>query len=450
MAERRAGVLFHPTSLPSHKLDKQAWYFLDWLEKAELSVWQMLPLSEPVQGLSPYQSVSAFAMNPALLPDDWQNQFDEGAYKQYLKDVPHWLEEYALFMALRKAHEYKTWSQWPAPFRNCDADALAQFEKRHYTEIELLKKQQFMLHHIWSSLKAAANEKGIALFGDMPIFVAYDSADVWANPHLFKLGKDLLPEVVAGVPPDYFSETGQRWGNPHYDWPEMRKDKFAWWTQRVSEALKQFDMIRIDHFRGLEACWEIPADEPTAINGKWVKVPGEGFLTHLKEFFPNLPLIAEDLGLITPEVVALKEQFNLPGMSVLQFGFNGLPDNPHSLDEQVENSVVYTGTHDNDTSLGWWLSLEDPNFKYWVMSRLHGNENDMPWPLIEAALASVAGLAIVPMQDFLALDSNHRMNVPGTVDGNWTWSIKGEQVTSELAKKIATLVEKTARVVSWE
>lgn len=445
MNKRMAGVLLHPTSLPSHCLDDQAWYFLDWMEQAQLSVWQMLPLTEPVQGLSPYQSVSAFAMNPALLPSDWQAQLNESAYQAFLQKPPHWLNDYAVFMALRKAQGYQTWSDWPKPFRDREPEALETFSRQHAAEIELLKQQQFMLLDIWRRLKQTANDKGIALFGDMPIFVAYDSADVWANPSLFKLDEQDLPTVVAGVPPDYFSETGQRWGNPHYDWEAMQATDFEWWVNRVLGAFEQFDLIRIDHFRGLEACWEIDATEETAMNGRWVKVPGEALLEHLQDRYPDLPLVAEDLGIITPEVVALKDKFGLPGMSVLQFGFNGLPDNPHALDEQVENSVVYTGTHDNDTSLGWWQSLEDPNHRYWILSQLKGSEAEMPWPLIEAAFASVAKLAVVPMQDFLALGNEYRMNLPGTVEGNWTWAYETEQLTPKLAQKIAGLVNKTNR-----
>ncbi|MGC9386163.1 MAG: 4-alpha-glucanotransferase [Hydrogenovibrio sp.] len=445
MRQRKAGVLLHPTSLPSGRIDDQAWQFLDWMEQAGLRVWQMLPLSEPVQGLSPYQSVSAFAMNPALLPEDWEARLDEKGYRQFLADPPHWLQNYALFMTLRNHFNQTSWSQWPTAYRNRGKQALADFAKTHATEVDHLKRQQYMLRKNWMALKTAANAKGIALFGDMPIFVAYDSADVWANPHQFKLDATGQPTVVTGVPPDYFSETGQRWGNPHYDWEVMQADGFQWWLQRVRGELELFDLIRIDHFRGLEACWEIDAAEETAMNGHWVKVPGAALLKTLQETFAKLPLVAEDLGIITPEVVALKEQFDLPGMSVLQFGFNGLPDNPHSLKEQVENSVVYTGTHDNDTSLGWWQSLETDEYRHWVRKQLPATQAPMPWPLIQAAFESVAHLAVIPMQDFLGLDNHSRMNVPGTMDHNWRWQLKAQQLTSALAAQVAELVHKTHR-----
>lgn len=445
MSHKKAGVLLHPTSLPSGKLDEQAWRFLDWMAQANLSVWQMLPLTHPVQGLSPYQSVSAFAMNPALLPVNWLEMIDEETFQSFEQEPPHWLNDYALFMALRQHFKMTSWAEWPDAYRHRDFEALTLFAETHAYEIRFLKKQQFVLRQIWQKLKDAAHEKGITLFGDMPIFVAYDSVDVWANPHLFKLDDDLNPTVVTGVPPDYFSETGQRWGNPHYDWQEMQKDGFQWWHHRIQSDLSLFDLIRIDHFRGLEASWEIAVDEETAVNGHWVKVPGQFFLDSLQQAFPQLPLVAEDLGIITPEVTALKERYHLPGMSVLQFGFNGLPDNPHALAEQVENSVVYTGTHDNDTSLGWWNSLEDNDYKQWVSSQLPASEDPMPWPLIEAAFQSVAHLAMVPMQDFLSLGTEDRMNTPGTIENNWTWQFRWDQVSPEITEKIAGLVNASDR-----
>ncbi|WEJ63125.1 4-alpha-glucanotransferase [Thiomicrorhabdus lithotrophica] len=458
MNKRQAGVLLHPTSLPNPngkpgQLNNQAWLFLDWMESAGLSIWQMLPLTEPHDDLSPYQAVSAFALNPALLPDDWQSFIEPQAFAAYSKTPPHWLEDYALFMAIRDNQNHASWSQWPDGLKNRDTDVLQAFSLEHSEKITALKQQQYVLSVIWHKLKKEANQKGIQLFGDMPIFVAFDSADVWANPDQFQLDEDLNPTVVTGVPPDYFSETGQRWGNPHYNWQAMQADGFSWWRKRVAEALKQFDLVRIDHFRGLEASWEIDATEETAINGHWVKIPGEALLDVLQKDFPDLPLVAEDLGIITDEVVALKEKYALPGMSVLQFGFNGLPDNPHSLHEQVENSVTYTGTHDNDTTLGWFESLDD-GAKHWIMEQLTPLARDkiaqanlpeelllsMPWPLIVAGFESVASRVIVPMQDFLMLDSSHRMNIPGTSEGNWGWQFDWSQVPEELAVHIKTLV----------
>lgn len=459
MNKRQAGVLLHPTSLPNSsgkpgQLNEQAWLFLDWIESAGLSLWQMLPLTEPHDDLSPYQAVSAFALNPALLPENWQAQLHEVEFALYLANPPHWVEDYALFMAIRAQQNHASWSDWPEELKHRDKMALQTFKDAHIDEITVLKKQQFVLSQIWIKLKKDANLRGIELFGDMPIFVAFDSADVWANPKEFQLDENLNPTVVTGVPPDYFSETGQRWGNPHYNWDEMQKNGFSWWKKRVAEALSQFDLVRIDHFRGLEASWEIDAKEETAINGQWVQTPGDELLQALKVEFPDLPLVAEDLGIITEGVVALKEKFALPGMSVLQFGFNGLPDNPHSLYEQVENSIAYTGTHDNDTSLGWFETL-DEGMKNWVLEQLIPMTADklaqaqlpenMPWPLIAAALDSIAERVIVPMQDFLMLDTEHRMNVPGSCEENWRWQFEWSMVADELAKQINILVKQSGR-----
>jgi len=448
--ERKAGVLLHPTSLPNEEglgqLNQDAWKFVNWMEESGLQVWQMLPLTQPVSGLSPYQSTSAFAVNPDLLPEDWFLEVEAKDFDKYLKSPPHWLEDYALFMTLRLHFELRSWSSWPKEYRDRNSETLEVFSKNHASEIHFIKKQQFALATIWQKLKKHANQKGIQLFGDMPIFVAFDSADVWTNPQQFKLDENFNPRVVAGVPPDYFSETGQNWGNPHYDWEVMEKDGFKWWKSRIAEALLQFDLIRIDHFRGLESCWEIDAKQETAVNGHWEKVPGKALLGVLQECFSELPLVAEDLGIITPEVVALKEAFGLPGMSVLQFGFNGLPDNPHSLAEQVENSVVYTGTHDNDTSLGWWHSVDNQKTRDWILSQLPTQYGEMPWPLIQAAMRSPARLMIAPMQDFLSLDGLSRMNVPGTVENNWAWQFDWEQVSIDLASKIKQMVTDTSRL----
>lgn len=442
---RSAGVLLHPTSLPSGVLDYQAWLFLDWMQRAGLSIWQVLPLTAPHDDLSPYQSVSAFAFNPRLLPKGWQKQVDEKAFERYLKSPPHWLEDYALFMTLRQQFHHQAWSTWPEPYRYREADALIAFAKTHADAVRQIKKQQYYLQHLWATLKRDANAKGIQLFGDMPIFVAYDSVDVWANPDQFLLDEHLQPTVVTGVPPDYFSATGQRWGNPHYDWQKMQADDFGWWTRRVEAALTQFDLLRIDHFRGLEASWYIKASELTAMNGEWIKSPGEALLKHLQARFNPLPLVAEDLGIITPEVVVLKQAFNLPGMSVLQFGFSGLPDNPHAPHELVENSVVYTGTHDNDTTLGWFKELA-PDTQSWVLSQLHQKAGPMPWPLIITGLQSIAERVIVPMQDWMALGSEHRMNIPGTVGNNWLWQFDWQDVPPELDDKIFYWVNQTQRL----
>ena len=450
--QRQAGVLLHPTSLPNGCLDHQAWRFLDWMAQAGLRVWQMLPLSEPVQGLSPYQSLSAFALNPALLPPHWQQAFDQPGFDAFCQHPPHWLEDYALFRVLRQVYDHQAWSAWPVALRDRDPEALSQFAKQHAQAIKHIKQEQYHLLGLMQQLKKDANARGIALFGDVPIFVAYDSADVWAHPEQFRLDRQGQPTVVTGVPPDYFSETGQRWGNPHYDWDQMQADGFDWWHKRMQQMQQLFDWVRIDHFRGLESSWEIQADEPTAIEGRWVKAPGHALLQTLKTTVPDLNWVAEDLGVITPEVVALKEAFELPGMSVLQFGFDGLPDNPHALGAQTQNTIVYTGTHDNNTTLGWWQSLTDEGQKSWILHSLADYEEvvdvnePMPWPMIAAAFATPARLAMVPMQDFLGLDQNSRMNTPGTIEANWHWQLEASQLTQALSVKIKQLAQATTRI----
>lgn len=442
---RCAGVLLHPTSLPSGKLDADVWRFLDWMTEANLKVWQMLPLTQPVDGLSPYQAVSAFALNPALLPENWQDTVDTTAFADFMANPPHWLKPYALFTLLKQHSGGKAWNEWPDAWRFRDADTLTAVEREHADALRSICMEQFALISCWLAIRQEANRRGIRLFGDIPIFVGYDSVDVWSNPHEFRLDDQLNPTVVTGVPPDYFSETGQRWGNPHYHWPHMLANGFRWWQQRMAWSLELFDLVRIDHFRGLEASWEIPSSEPTAMVGEWVKAPGAELLAALKGSHSALPVVAEDLGIITPEVVELKNRFGLPGMSVLQFGFNGLPDNPHSLAEQVENSVVYTGTHDNETSLGWWQALTDEGQKSWILSQLDLTVGDMPWPLIEAALQSPAHMAVIPLQDFLGLDNQARMNTPGTIVDNWLWRYDSHQLTPELAQRIAQRVAAAQR-----
>lgn len=465
LPERKAGVILHVSSLPNPEnterkasgcLNEQAWRFIDWMHLAGLKVWQMLPLNAPHDDLSPYSALSAFAMNPRFLPAGWQAVFAEASSEDfvgYQKEMAFWLEDYALFMVLRNTFNHQSWNDWPHEYKYRESKALQDFAQKNAAQMDVIKQQQFVLHRLWHQLKVYANEKDIVLFGDMPIFVAYDSADVWANPQGFKLDENLTPTVVAGVPPDYFSETGQRWGNPHYDWQAMQEDNFEWWYQRVAYALSNLDVLRIDHFRGLESSWEIQADEETAINGRWQEVPGKALLQTLQQRIVPLPLVAEDLGVITEEVVALKESFEMPGMAVLQFGFNGLPDNPHALNEQIAHSVAYSGTHDNNTTVGWFAEL-DAGAQNWVWSQLEGMHMlieksglpvEMPWPLIAAGLKSAPNWFIVPMQDWLMLDETHRMNVPGTVGENWLWQLREDQLDDSLATKIAELIKITGR-----
>ncbi|MBN2648034.1 MAG: 4-alpha-glucanotransferase [Thiotrichales bacterium] len=467
MAPRQAGVLLHLTSLPNEEgqlgcLNHQAWRFLAWMEQAGLQLWQTLPLNHTHADLSPYSALSAFALNPAFLPKDWQQELQFAGYASdfevFCQQEAAWLDDYALFIVLRDLQQNRSWLDWPTPLKLRDPSALAEIATQHHARIEHLKQQQFVLNRLWQRLKQDAHQRGITLFGDMPIFVALDSADVWAHSEQFLLDEQRQPIWVAGVPPDYFSETGQRWGNPHYDWARMAQEDFAWWQQRIAKALQQFDLLRIDHFRGLQACWQIAASEPTAVNGHWQEVPGAALLQTLSERFTPLPLVAEDLGLITPEVIALKEQFALPGMAVLQFGFNGLPDNPHALASITENSVIYTGTHDNDTTLGWFEQLDAAEQSavqqtlaaYWQQNPVAGAlcqsvPCTIPWSLIVAAFSSPAQRVLIPMQDFLGLDGAHRMNVPGVAQGNWRWQMNWDTLPASLAPQIAQLVEGSRR-----
>ena len=351
----RAGLLLHPTSLPSGTLaDAGRW--LDFMQAAGFCVWQMLPLGIPLSGLSPYQCASAFAVNPALFPE---TRVDMRRFVGWHRQQYYWLDDYARFMILKAEHGGAPWTDWPVPLRDRDADALAAFDAAHADALKAVMVEQYRAAVCWQGIRAAAAERGIQLFGDMPIFVAHDSADVWAQRDLFLLDEQGHPTVVAGVPPDYFSATGQRWGNPHYNWDAMRADGFHWWRRRLAAHFEWFDLLRIDHFRGLVASWEIPAQEPTAIHGKWVVVPGAELLQKIADEMGELPLVAEDLGIITPEVTELRHRFGLPGMAVLQFAFDHHADNPHKPENVHPDTVYYTGTHDNDTTLGWWSSQSD-------------------------------------------------------------------------------------------
>ncbi|MDY0211577.1 MAG: 4-alpha-glucanotransferase [Desulfuromonadaceae bacterium] len=442
---RRAGVLLHPTSLPSGVLDDQVERFLDWMEKTGLSVWQMLPLAPPHADRSPYQAYSSHGINPALLPPELTfRREDEEEFDAFKRTHTKWLTQYSLFVALRNHYGDRPWYEWPTAFKHHEQAALDRFAAEHFSAIELLQQKQFLLWRRWKEIHRDANRRGIQLLGDVPIAVAYDSANVWANLGLFKLDDELRPTVVAGVPPDYFSATGQRWGNPHYNWEAMQRNGFAWWRRRMATALYLFDIVRIDHFRGLVALWEIPADSPDGRTGQWVPTPGRELLEVLREDFPTMPFVAEDLGLITPEVTALRDEFNLPGLSVLQFGFDGTADNPHSIYNQKCNTIVYTGTHDNDTSLGWFESL-DSDTQSKVLHQLPAHVGHMPWPLITAALESCAHTAIIPMQDWLELDSRSRTNVPGTTEGNWCWRFEWEQLGQGLEERISSLVQLSGR-----
>ncbi|OYY73374.1 MAG: 4-alpha-glucanotransferase [Gammaproteobacteria bacterium 28-57-27] len=469
LAQRRAGVLLHPSSLPSSvagqvggTLGLAAYRFVEHLAACGVSVWQMLPLGPTHSDGSPYQCLSSHAGSPGFIdyallgeqaawcPADatnlagaWQG-FERQADAEAKADLAgfvsreaHWLEDYALFVALREQQGMRAWFDWPQALREREPEALQQARGELHARIEQLYFEQYLFFQQWFALRAYAHAHGVLLFGDMPIYVAHDSAEVWAQPELFSVDAQGQCETVAGVPPDYFSATGQRWGNPLYRWERHEADGFAWWKARFATQLKLFDIIRIDHFRGLEAYWSIPAECETAMDGEWVLAPGEALLSCLRETFGALPVVAEDLGIITEEVTALRQKHGLPGMRILQFAFDGGADNPYLPHNHTPDSVVYTGTHDNDTTLGWWEGLDESTCAY-VHDYLCGEDlpEPMPWLLIRVALESVAQLAIIPMQDLLELGTEARMNTPGTTIGNWAWQYDETQCTLERAQRM--------------
>lgn len=473
---RRAGVLLHLTSLPGTgpcgSLGPQAHNFVSFLADCGMSVWQMLPVGPTQSDGSPYQTSSVHAGNSRLialepllergwlkgqiedndtdaakydaLHSSWDGflrratELDRQALASFEAENAYWLDNYVLFRALRE-EQRSAWWNWPRALRHRDPNALERAKLRLEDELAYIRYEQFLFFSQWQVLRGHANAVGVKLFGDMPIFVAHDSAEVWACPQDFDLREDGSLRVVAGVPPDYFSATGQRWGNPLYRWDQMQADGFRFWLDRIRTQMRLFDMVRIDHFRGFESYWEIPAEEKFAVNGRWVKALGDELFERLHQRFGRLPLIAEDLGIITHEVDALRKKYRLPGMKVLQFAFSGEPSNPYLPFQHDCDSLVYTGTHDNDTTLGWYLSLDDQTRDYVDDYLGHPLEN-MPWPLVRCALRSRSNLAILPMQDLLGLDGEHRMNLPGTTEHNWSWRFSWDQVWPELPGKILRLV----------
>ncbi len=474
LVSRHAGILLHPSSLPGPgkhgELGREAQHFVEFLAACGVTVWQTLPLGPTHKDGSPYQCLSLFAGNPLLISlerlaeQGWlspaalrppkqrrgllmqaqQTFFQQAtaeqraAYAAFRIEQAYWLEDYALYRALKQAHDERAWTQWPDKLRDREPEALEQARYGMEPSIEHIYFEQFIFSEQWQTLKGAANARGIRLFGDMPIFVAHDSADVWTHRTDYDLDAQGNPHVVAGVPPDYFSSTGQLWGNPHYCWEHIAATGFRCWIERLQRQLQLFDLVRIDHFRGFEAYWEIPADHPTAMHGRWVPAPGDALFQALQQHFGALPLVAEDLGLITPEVHALRDKYGLPGMKVLQFAFDGGAKNPYLPHQYEHNCVVYTGTHDNDTTLGWFHNLP-PEQQQYVDDYLGVPGEPMPWPLIRAALASVAQLAVIPMQDILMLGSEARMNTPGTIEGNWRWRFSWDQVTPDLSERLRHL-----------
>lgn len=492
---RSGGILLHPTSLPGPHgigdLGASARRWLDFLAEAGQTLWQILPLGPTGYGDSPYQSFSAFAGNPylisletlieeGLLPQDAldsvpafpEDRVDYGnviPYKLALLEASYrhfiahadadqrarfadfceaqafWLEDFALFMACKEAHQGRSWNEWDAEIRTRRPQALASWRRKLDGAIARQRYYQWLFFEQWSSVKRHAEAHGIKIIGDIPIFVAYDSADTWANPELFYLDAEGNPTVIAGVPPDYFSETGQRWGNPLYRWKVMADTGYAWWIARIKAVLAQVDIVRIDHFRGFEAYWEIPASEPTAVKGRWVKGPGQAFFDAVKAALGELPIIAEDLGVITPAVEALRDQNGLPGMKVLQFAFAADAADPYLPHNYPRNCAVYTGTHDNDTTLGWYEKAP-ANEQDFVRRYVARDGSDVAWDLMRLAFASVADIAVVPLQDVLRLGSEHRMNTPGKAAGNWQWRFRWSQLEPWLAPVLREMAETYGRV----
>ena len=483
--QRRAGVILHPTSLPGQfaqgDLGPDAYRFVDFMNDCGLSIWQMLPVGPTHEDRSPYMGLSVDAGNPQLISLDllaqWKwlpekvlttaqpaadkkpflEQAHQGftgragaselqALEQFISGNASWLQDFALFEVLRHHFQYQSWTQWPDALRHHETSAIAQARHQFKCEIDQVCFEQFVFFRQWALLKQYANERHIHMVGDMPIFVAHDSAEVWQHQEYFDLCADGSARTIAGVPPDYFSETGQRWGNPTYLWDKMAQDDFQWWIERFRVAFTLYDAVRVDHFRGFEAYWEIDASEETAINGRWVKAPGEALFNTLMDSFDELPIVVEDLGTITAEVEALRDKFGWPGMRILQFAFDGQDTNPYLPHNHIENCVVYTGTHDNDTTLSWYEDLPESD-KQFINQYLGYPEQPMPWALVECAFRSVANWAIVPMQDLLSLGKGYRMNTPGVTEGNWQWRFQWQQVDDYLAEKVKEIVVEFERNV---
>jgi 4-alpha-glucanotransferase len=494
MRNRKSGILLHITSLPGAEgigtLGKEAFNFVDFLSETRQKLWQILPLGPVGHGDSPYQCYSAFAGNPMLIDletlvadellseDDlagsprsiktkvgfdkltkWKcpvlrkafSNFNgtvyhrfEHDYNSFLNEHGWWLNDYALFMSAREYFGDRSWSEWEDAIKFREEKSLRKLEEKLAAEIDFRKFVQFMFFRQWFKLKEYANKNSIEIVGDVPLYVSGDSSDVWANTDIFLLDAELNPTEVGGVPPDYFSETGQLWGNPVFNWPRLKERNYDWWMARLHFNLHMFNQVRIDHFRGLESYWSIPANEITAINGKWVRAYGFEMLSLIKSQIGRLPFIAEDLGIITPEVDRLREYFDLPGMKVLQFAFTTDASNKDLPHNYGSNFVVYTGTHDNDTTLGWFMAVENDE-KIHVERYIRGKEKMALAEVVEMAMASVADIAIIPMPDILELDTNSRMNTPGTATGNWGWRFYWKQLKVGQTQFLKELTEKYNR-----
>ncbi len=484
--QRSSGILLHPTSLPGRygigSMNEAAYQWVDFLHVTRQSLWQLLPLGPTGYGDSPYQSFSSFAGNPYLIslealvadglleqavldqaPSFPADHVDFGAiyywklpllrraagdfagrasadqqadFAQFCATEADWLDDFALFMALKDAHSGQAWNQWAMGLRSRQPAALQAAATTHAAAVHGHKFNQWLFYRQWQQLKAYANARGIQIIGDIPIFVAMDSADAWTNPTEFFLDEQFQPTVVAGVPPDYFSATGQLWGNPLYNWERMQATGYRWWLRRIRAALRLYDIVRIDHFRGFAGYWEVPAAEMTAINGQWLPGPGRDFFEVVARELGELPIIAEDLGEITPDVVALRDGFGLPGMKILQFAFSTDASDKFLPHNYSSNFVVYTGTHDNDTTVGWYQQSATQHERDHFRRYLRTDGHDPAWSMIEAAFRSVAVMALAPLQDLLSLDTAARMNLPGRASGNWGWRFAPDQVNEFVAARL--------------
>jgi 4-alpha-glucanotransferase len=491
---RAAGILLHPTSLPSRggvgDFGPAAYQFVDSLASARQGLWQVLPLGPLGYGNSPYSSISAFAGNPllislerlashgwidagklsALSSDTGAVEYDrvfaskmpllfEAArnfvqsassearqrFERFCKENAWWLDDFVLFDALRAQHKLASWNEWPAELAHREPGALEGARKELAADLKIRSALQFAFYEQWQALRRYCSERAVRVVGDVAIFMNYDSADVWTHRDQFRLNEKLEPEVVSGVPPDFFSKTGQRWGNPLYRWDVMKAQGYEWWIQRLRWATRNCDYIRLDHFRGFDQCWEIPAADPTAINGRWVDGPRDHLFQKLREALGGLPFFAEDLGYITPEVHALRDRLQIPGMAVLQFGFGDAGAHMH-LPHRAAGKVIYTGTHDNDTTVGWFHSGAADHERRNAEAYLGPREDGIHWAFVRAAQTSVAEFALIPLQDVLGLGSEARMNTPSLHGGNWKWRVAPGQLTPELIAKLAHLAEVTDRL----
>jgi 4-alpha-glucanotransferase len=436
---RRAGVLL-PLSALDEPLGEGGRDFIDWLAAAGFSVWQILPVGPPGSDGSPYWVSSDHAGNPAFIDPAQPPDLPAPSVAEFLADSASWLQDFALFTALSHAHGGVPFWRWPTPLREREPRALARARVELAAACTRIEREQYTFQVQWRGLREHARLRGVRLFGDLPFYVAPSSAEVWTHRRLFQLGPGGEPAAVAGVPPDYFAALGQLWGNPLYDWQAMEREGFSWWIARVDAALARFDLLRLDHFRAFSAHWAVPATAPDARAGAWHSTPGEALLRRLAQRFRDLPLVAEDLGVITADVVALQREFALPGMRVLQFAFDGDPANPHLPHLHPRECVVYTGTHDNDTTLGWYSGLDaDTARRVAAELGVGDHPDDVPGALLHAALGSQARLAILPAQDLLGLGSAARLNTPGTTQGNWSWRLPHGALSAELARDYARL-----------